>query len=95
MHAPAHMKAFATTERVRVVSEVQLAPFACFLPAVRLVNVIMELLHSKKLVLNKLSSSYLDRIALADYAKYEVASDRILAEELVPFGLSAGCPCSV
>ena len=95
VHAPAHMKAFATTERVRVVSEVQLAPFACFLPAVRLVNVIMELLHSKKLVLNKLSSSYLDRIALADYAKYEVASDRILAEELVPFGLSAGCPCSV
>ena len=57
VHAPAHMGAFATHERVRLVGEVQTSPFSCYIGAVRVTNVLLELLRTGRLVLDKIGTA--------------------------------------
>lgn len=90
LHAPAHMGAFATLEQLRIVAEPQTAPFSCYLSTVRVTNVLLELLHSDRLVLNRISAEYAQRIATFDFCKYECAGDRIVADTLRPFGETVG-----
>lgn len=90
LHAPAHMGAFATLEQLRLVAEPQTAQFSCFLSTVRVTNVLLELLHSHRLVLNRISAEYAQRIAAFDFSKYESAGERIVADTLRPFGETVG-----
>jgi hypothetical protein len=90
LHAPAHMAAFATLEQLRLVAEPQTAQFSCFLSTVRVTNVLLELLHSHRLVLNRISAEYAQRIAAFDFSKYESAGERIVADTLRPFGETVG-----
>ena len=90
IHAPAHMGAFATLERLRLVAEPQSGQFTCYLSTVRVTNVLLELLHSNRLVLNRISAEYAQRIATFDFCKYECAGDRIVADTLRPFGKTVG-----
>lgn len=90
LHAPAHMGAFATLEQLRIVTESQTAPFSCFLSTVRVTNVLLELLHSHRLVLNRISAEYAQRIATFDFSKYESAGHRIVTDTLKPFGETVG-----
>ena len=88
--APAHMGAFATLEQLRLVAEPQTTQFSCFLSTVRVTNVLLELLHSHRLVLNRISAEYAQRIAAFDFSKYESAGERIVADTLRPFGETVG-----
>tara|TARA_Y100000389_G_scaffold199969_1_gene239434 strand:- start:4457 stop:5728 length:1272 start_codon:yes stop_codon:yes gene_type:complete len=90
VHAPAHMGTFATLERVRLVGEVQTAPYSCYMGTVRVTNVLLELLRTNRLVLDKIGMEYANRIAASDYAKYECARRRIVEETLKPFGETVG-----
>lgn len=90
IHAPAHMSVFATLEQLRLVAEPQTAPFSCFLSTVRVINVLLELLHSNRLVLNHISAEYAQRIAAFDFSKYESAGHRIVSDTLRPFGETVG-----
>ena len=90
LHAPAHMATFATLEQLRLVAEPQTAQFSCFLSTVRVTNVLLELLHSHRLVLNRISAEYAQRIAAFDFSKYESAGERIVADTLRPFGETVG-----
>jgi len=90
LHAPAHMGAFATLEQLRLVAEPQTTQFSCFLSTVRVTNVLLELLHSHRLVLNRISAEYAQRIAAFDFSKYESAGERIVADTLRPFGETVG-----
>ena len=90
VHAPAHMGVFATLERVRFVEEVQISPFSCFMSTVRVTNALLTLLRTKRLVLNRISADYANRIAAFDFSKYESASGRIVEETFRPFGEVVG-----
>ena len=90
VHAPAHMGTFTSPDRLRLVEEIQTAPFSCFLSPVRVTNALLRLLRTRRLVLNKISAEYARRIAAFDFAKYESASDRIVEQTLQPFGEAVG-----
>ena len=90
VHAPAHMGTFATLERVHLVGEVQTAAYSCHMATVRVANVLIELLRTRRLVLDKISAEYAGRIAASDYAKYETARRRIVEDTLKPFGEAVG-----
>ena len=90
VHAPAHIGTFATLERVHLVGEVQTAPYSCHMATVRVANVLVELLRTRRLVLDKISAEYAARIAAFDYAKYESARRRIVEDTLKPFGEVVG-----
>lgn len=90
VHAPAHIGTFATLERVHLVGEVQTAPYSCHMATVRVANVLLELLRTQRLVLDKISAEYATRIAASDYAKYESARRRIVEDTLKPFGEVVG-----
>ena len=95
VQAPAHQGVFACAERVRLAAEPPRVAFSCQLSTVRAINVVHELLVSKRLPLHKIGSEYARRIAAFDYSKYESAGQRILKDTLVPFGERVGVPCDL
>ena len=90
VHAPAHMATFVTLERLRLVSEPQTSPFSSYLSTVRVTNVVLELLLTKRLVLGRISADYAQRIVAFDFSKYETAAARIVVDTLNPFGQNVG-----
>tara|TARA_X000001036_G_scaffold380695_1_gene372258 strand:+ start:154 stop:1389 length:1236 start_codon:yes stop_codon:yes gene_type:complete len=85
LHAPAHMRTFATAERVRVVVKTQEVAFACYLASVCLVELLIDLLHEGHLVLNRFDAGYANRILTFDFCKYETVARRILDEDVRPW----------
>lgn len=85
LHAPAHMRAFVSGERVRVVTETQEVPFACYLSSACVTNVLISLLRDRHLVLNRFDVGYVNRILTFDFCKYETVARRIMDEDVRPW----------
>lgn len=85
VHAPAHMRRFAGEERVRVVLETQEVPFSCYLSTAGVANVVLELLHARRLPLNRIGAAYANRILTFDFCKYESAARNILEDTVRPW----------
>ena len=85
LHAPAHMRMFATGERVRVVVETQETCFACYLASACVTNTLIGLLDNGHLVLNRFDAGYANRILTFDFCKYETVARRILDEDVRPW----------
>ena len=85
VHAPAHMRRFAGEERVRVVLETQEVPFSCYLSTVATASVVIELLHTRRLPLNRIGAAYANRILTFDFCKYESAARNILEDTVRPW----------
>ena len=85
LHAPAHMRRFSGDERVRVVLETQEVPFSCYLSTVGVANVVLELLHTRRLPLNRIDAAYANRILTFDFCKYENAARNILEDTVRPW----------
>ena len=85
VQAPAHMRSLASEQRVRIVVETEEAPFACLLSTVGVADLVVELLHERRLPLNRISAAYADRILTFDFCKYESAARNILEETVRPW----------
>jgi len=85
VQAPAHMQSLAGSGRVRVVLETNEVPFACYLSAVGVANLMDELLRERHLPLNRISAAYASRILAFDFCKYERAARNILEDTVRPW----------
>lgn len=85
VHAPAHMRCFAGDARVRLVVERREAPFACYLSLAGVANVVLDLLHTLRLSLNRIDAAYASRILTFDFCKYESAARNILEDTVRPW----------
>lgn len=85
VHAPAHMRCFAGDERVRLMAERREAPFACYLSLAGVANVVIELLRTARLSLNRIDATYASRILTFDFCKYESAARNILEDTVRPW----------
>ena len=85
VHAPAHMRRFAGEERVRVVLETQEVPFSCYLSTAATASVVIELLLTRRLPLNRIGAAYANRILTFDFCKYESAARNILEDTVRPW----------
>lgn len=83
--APAHMRSFATGQRVRVVRETDVPPFTCRLSAACVTNLLVELLREGHLVLDRISAGYATRILTFDFCKYEKMAQFLLDDEVRPW----------
>ena len=85
VHAPAHMRSFATGERLRVRRDAQGAPFTCHLSAACVGNAVAELLREGHLVLNRVGVGYATRIVTFDFCKYEKVARNLLDDHVRPW----------
>ena len=85
VHAPAHMRCFAREERVRLVVERREAAFACYLSLAGVANVVLELLHTRRLPLDRIDAAYASRILTFDFCKYESAARNIVEDTVRPW----------
>ena len=85
VHAPAHMRRFDGEERVRVVLEPQEVAFSCFLSTAGVANVVIELLQTHRLPVNRIDAAYANRILTFDFCKYESAARNILEDTVRPW----------
>tara|TARA_B100001057_G_scaffold462927_1_gene516394 strand:- start:2131 stop:3309 length:1179 start_codon:yes stop_codon:yes gene_type:complete len=85
VHAPAHMRCFAGDGRVRLMVERREAPFACYLSLASVANVVVELLRTLRLSLNRIDAAYASRILTFDFCKYESAARNILEDTVRPW----------
>lgn len=85
VHAPAHMRCLAGEERVRIVREPQEVPYACYLSAVSVANLLAALMREEHLPLNRVSATYANRILTFDFCKYERAARNILEDTVRPW----------
>ena len=85
IHAPAHMRRFDCEKRVRLVRETGEAFFTCFLSAVGVANVVLELLDTRRLPLHRIDAAYAERILTFDFCKYEGAARNILEDTVRPW----------
>ena len=85
VQAPAHMRSFATGERVRLVQTDEGAPFLCRLSAACVSNALVGLLADGHLVLNRFSTGYATRIVTFDFVKYEKMARYLLDEHVRPW----------
>jgi hypothetical protein len=85
VHAPAHMRCLAGEERVRIVREPNQVPYACYLSAVSVANLLAALLRGEHLPLNRVSATYANRILTFDFCKYERAARNILEDTVRPW----------
>ena len=83
--APAHMRCFATGQRVRVVREGQAPPFACWLSAACVADLLVELMHEGHLVLDRIDTGYAKRILTFDFCKYEKMARHLLDDKVRPW----------
>ena len=83
--APAHMRSFATGERVRAVREAEPAVFSCRLSAACVSNLLVDLLRDGHLVLDRISVGYATRILTSDFCKYEKTARQLLDDEVRPW----------
>lgn len=85
VHAPAHMRCFAGEGRTRLVVEGREAPFACYLSLAGVANVVLELLHTRRLPLDRIDAAYASRILTFDFCKYESAARNIVEDTVRPW----------
>ena len=85
LHAPAHMRSFATGARLRVRRDAQGAPFTCHLSAACVANVVAELLCDGHLALHRVSVGYATRIVTFDFCKYEKVARHLLDDHVRPW----------
>jgi len=85
LHAPAHMRMFSSEERVRVILNKGDMPFAHYLSTVAVANLVIELLHSRRLQLHRVDSGYANRVMTYDFCKYETAARSILEDTVGPW----------
>ncbi len=85
LQAPAHLRVFASEERLRVAPERTEEPFVCYLSVVSVANIVLELLRTRQLPLNRISASYSNRVLTVDFCKYERAAKNILCDTLQPW----------
>jgi len=85
VHAPAHIRRFAGEERMRVVLDTQEVPFSCYLSTAGVANVVIELLLTHRLPLNRIDPAYANRILTFDFCKYESAARNILEDTVRPW----------
>lgn len=83
--APAHMRCFATGERVRAVREAAPPQFTCRLSAACVVNLLVDLLRDGHLVLDRIDAGYAKRILTFDFCKYEKMARHLLDDEVRPW----------
>ncbi len=57
----------------------------CYLSVVSVANIVLVLLHSRRLPLNRISASYANRVLSFDFCKYERAAQNILCDTLQPW----------
>ena len=85
LHAPAHMRVFSSEERMRVLLDKGDMPFAHYLSTVGVANLVIELLHSRRLQLHRVDAAYANRVMTYDFCKYETAARNILEDTVVPW----------
>ena len=85
LHAPAHMRMFSSEERVRVLLDKCEMPFTHRLSTVSVANLVIELLHSRRLQLHRVDAAYANRVMTYDFCKYETAARNILEDTVVPW----------
>ena len=90
VHAPAHMRSFATSHRVRLVRADEGAPFRCRLSAACVANALVGLLADGHLVLNRFSAGYATRIVTFDFVKYEKMARHLLDDHVRPWAKRIG-----
>ena len=91
VHAPAHMRSFYHNARVRLVLEPKDDLFTCYLSSACVANILLDLLHTRRLVLNRISSAYANRILTFDFCKYESAAQNILENTIRPWCKKTQC----
>jgi len=95
VQAPAHMRSLAGAERVRLVLGTHDVLFTCYLSVVAVANVVLDLLHDRRLPLNRISAAYAKRILNFDFCKYESAARNILEDAVQPwYERYSGCELS-
>ena len=85
LHAPAHMRMFSSEERVRVLLNKGDMPFAHYLSTVSVANLVIELLHDRRLQLHRIDATYANRVMTYDFCKYETAARNILDDTVGPW----------
>lgn len=85
LHAPAHQRVFAGGERLYIAPERLEVPFVCYLSAVSVANIVLDLLRERRLPLNRISGAYANRVLTCDFCKYETAAQNILCDTLQPW----------
>jgi hypothetical protein len=85
LHAPAHMRVFSSEDRVRLVVFKGEVAFAHYVSTVGVANVVIELLHSRRLQLHRIDSTYANRVMTYDFCKYETAARNILEDTVGPW----------
>jgi hypothetical protein len=85
LHAPAHMRSFATGKRMRVARVEQGAPFTCRLGAACVANTLVDLMRDGHMVLNRVSAGYATRILTFDFCKYEKVARNTLDDHVRPW----------
>jgi len=85
LQAPAHQRIFAGEQRLRIAPERLEVPFVCYLSVVSVANIVLSLLDKRRLLLNRISSAYANRVLTCDFCKYETAAHNILCDTLQPW----------
>jgi hypothetical protein len=85
LHAPAHMRVFSSEDRVRLIVFKGEVAFAHYVSTVGVANVVIELLHSRRLQLHRIDSTYANRVMTYDFCKYETAARNILEDTVGPW----------
>lgn len=85
LQAPAHLRIFAGEERLRISPERLEVPFVCYLSVVSVANIVLTLLHERRLPLHRISVAYANRVLTCDFCKYEAAAQNILCDTLRPW----------
>ena len=93
VHAPAHMRCFAGTGRVRLAAERRESAWSCYLSLAGVANVVLELMDKRRLPLNQIDAAYASRILTFDFCKYESAARNIMEDTVRPWceRVSSGC----
>ena len=89
------MRSLVGAERVRLVLDTKDTLFTCYVSAVAVANVVLDLLHDRRLPLNRISVAYAERILNFDFCKYESAARNILEDAVHPwYERYSGCELS-
>ena len=81
--------------RARCASRRRRPPLRAYLSAVGVADLVVDLLHERRLPLNRMSAAYADRILTFDFCKYERAARNILEETVWPWHERQTCVCVV
>lgn len=83
--APAHLRVFAGEERMRVSKQQLDVAHVCYLSAVSVANIVLELIRERRLTLSRVGAAYASRVLTFDFCKYETAAQNILEDTVRPW----------